>query len=512
MTDTLGAAAVRRWFEQGLRAMLAVRRRVDVLNVFPVPDGDTGTNLVLTLAGAARAAGRLPDDADLPALTAAAARGALVGARGNSGVILSQAMRGLARVSAGREHLDGPGLAQALTAAAEDAHRAVDRPVAGTILTVADVAAQAARGATDQSLAGVARAAVDAAVAALADTRSQLPVLAERDVVDAGAAGYVILLEALLTVVGDQRPGSRSARDSLAELWATPRPPATGPACALGQSVVGPDHPPGHAPPGSEDPGHEVMYVLRARTAEAALLRERLATVGDSVAVVGGSDATDAPGLWQVHVHTADPAAALTDPAAMEQVCIRSLSAPPLGVVAATRLPGLAGALAQTGAVVVLHPDPAGLERGVVDAAGPDVLVLTSDEPGTRLAEQVLSARGGLPGRPRTTVVPAGSEVALVAVLAELHPGAVDAQQAARIAGQVRTTGCALADLPGTLAGVLGPQDELVTAIMGRMDDDGARERAASALRASVRAGAPLAEVVILDGGQAAPELLVGVQ
>jgi len=502
VTDTLGAAAVRRWFEQGLRAMLAVRRRVDALNVFPVPDEDTGTNLVLTLAGAARAAGSLPAEADLPALTAAAARGALVGARGNSGVILSQAMRGLARASAGHEQLDGPALAQALTAAAEDARRAVDRPVAGTILTVADAAAQAARSAGDQDLTGVTRAAVDAATAALAETRSQLPVLAERGVVDAGAAGYVILLEALLSVIGDQRPASSRARESLAELWATPRPAAAGPSCALGPSVVG------AAEDGHGAPAYEVMYVLRARPAQAARLRDHLRTVGDSVAVVGGSETTDQPGLWQVHVHTADPAAALAGPA-MEQVCIRSLSAPPLGVVATTRLPGLAGALAQTGAVVVLHPDPAGLERGVVDAASSAVLVLACDEPSARLAERV-PGPAGLPGGPRVSVVRAGSEVAVAAVLAELHPGALDAEEAARVAGQVRATECAVDELPDAL--VLGPADEVVTAIVGELAEDGARERAASALQASVQAAAPQAELIVIDGGQATPELLVGVQ
>src|SRR5699024_1279480 len=125
----LGPADVRRWFEQGLRSLLAVRRQVDVLNVFPVPDGDTGTNLVLNLAGAARAVDRLGQDAGVAELTAAAARGALVGARGNSGVILSQAMRGLAQSAAGRESLDGPGLAAALRRAAQQAGEAFEQPV-----------------------------------------------------------------------------------------------------------------------------------------------------------------------------------------------------------------------------------------------------------------------------------------------------------------------------------------------------------------------------------------------
>ncbi len=500
MTDTLtvlGPADVRRWFEQGLRSLLAVRRQVDVLNVFPVPDGDTGTNLVLTLAGAARAAGRLGPEASLTALTAAAARGALVGARGNSGVILSQAMRGLARSVAGRDTLDGPATAAALTVAAQDARQAVARPVEGTVLTVAAAAARAAEEAPDRSLAGVVTAAAQGAARALADTRSQLPVLAERGVVDAGAAGYTVLLEALVAVVDGGGPATARAREALASL-PRPRPAADGTPCALGADVVGAEH--------GGDGDLEVMYVLHATAQEAAALRTRLDTVGESVAVVGGSDGPGERGLWQVHVHTADPTAVLADGA--EQVCVRSLSAPSSGVVACTRLPGLVAPLAATGAVVVLHPDPAGLERGVVDAGAREVLLLPCDEESAALATRVLSGGPLLPQR--VSVAVTRSELAVLAVASEQHPGAPAVERlsaADGVAAQVRTATGAVARLEETVAMLVRPGDELVTAVVGTVTTE-----VAGRLRSAVLAAAPEAEVLVLGSGVRGPELLLGVQ
>lgn len=514
MTETLtvlGPAAVRRWFEQGLRSLLAARRQVDVLNVFPVPDGDTGTNLVLTLAGAARAAGRLAPGATLTELTAAAARGALVGARGNSGVILSQAMRGLARSAAGRDALDGPATAAALAAAADGARQAVGRPVEGTVLTVASAAADAARDAADQSLVGVVGAATAAAVRALADTRGQLPVLAERGVVDAGAAGYVLLLEALAGVVDASRPAGRRGSEGLVALWSTPRPVAAEPGCVLGASVVG-EHDGGHA-------AFEVMYVLHATADGAGAVRARLDAAGESVAVVGGSDGPGERGLWQVHVHTDEPAAVLAGPADSEQVCVRSLGAPHLGVVACTRLPGLLAPLAATGAVVVLHPDAGGLERGAVDAGAREVLVLPCDDASAALAERTFAPGTDslLPGSPRVAVAATRSEPAVLAVVGEQRPGAAADERLAAaddVARRVRTASGTVAGLEDTVARLVGPADELVTAVVGTSTSPGtpARARLASQLRSAVGAAAPQAEVVVLDGGRPTPDLLLGAQ
>ncbi|WP_176554713.1 DAK2 domain-containing protein [Georgenia sp. 311] len=506
MTETLtvlGPAHVRRWFEQGLRSLLAVRRQVDVLNVFPVPDGDTGTNLVLTLAGAARAASTLGADAGLPELTAAAARGALVGARGNSGVILSQAMRGLAGAVAGHDVLDGPLLAAALRAAADEARRAVARPVEGTVLTVADAAAEAALGASDGTVAEVATSAARAAAVALADTRGQLDVLTESDVVDAGAAGYVILLDALAAVADDDAPDTPRARQALARLWSTPRPVPVGPVCGLGAGVVARG---GQA-------AFEVMYVLHATAPEAAALRERLGSVGESLAVVGGSDGHER-GLWQVHVHTDDPAAVLADPAVTEQVCVRSLTAPPTGVVACTRLPGLLAPLAATGAVLVLHPDAAGLERAIVDAGTPDVLLLPCDETSAALAREVGSL---LPDAQRVVVAGTREELAVLTVVADQRPGAGAQERlavAAEAVSRLRTRSCGLAEAGEVARELLHRDDELLTAVVGLDAAPGTPARAAleATLRSVVAETAPQADVLLLDGGRPAPDVLLGAQ
>ena len=553
--SVLDARTVRRWFEHALRSLLAVREQVDVLNVFPVPDGDTGTNLVLTLSGAADAAAHLPPGASLTRLTATAARGALVNARGNSGVILSQAMRGLARGVAGLDELDGPAFAEVLSASATGAREAVERPVEGTILTVADAAATAAREVADQPLLVVVRAAVRAAVAALEDTRSQLPVLTEREVVDAGAAGYVILLGALEAIVdGGGRldaETTRRARETLADLWSEPRPAPTEHGCSLGASVVGTGH-------GGDGGAFEVMYVLRAGEQDATALRARLDHHGDSVAVVGGidddgtDDATgadgsgDGVGLWQVHVHTDDPAAVLADPAAMRQVCVRSLHAPALAVVATTRVPGLVAPLAQTGAGVCLFPDDDGLRRAAVDTGAAEVLLLPCDAEAAALAHAVFpAARAGgeraasrpdaaatdtpapvtptdgpvpsaaLADRQRVHVLDSRDECVVLGVVGELALGPVtDRQLAVELVSRGRGAQAAAREAGAVVADLLRVDDEFLTVVTGARLAGTADEHTAvlAQLRAVLAERAPSAELVILDGGQESPDVLLGAQ
>ena len=523
MTDALrvlDARAVRRWFEHGLRSLLAVREQVDVLNVFPVPDGDTGTNLVLTLTGAADAASRLPADATLTQLTSAVARGALVNARGNSGVILSQAMRGLAQGVDGLAELDGAALARVLTSAARGAREAVERPVEGTILTVADAAARAAREVADDALLAVVCAAVRAAVAALEDTRSQLPVLTEREVVDAGAAGYVILLGALEAVVdgGGRLDGetTRRARETLAELWSEPRAPRPEHGCSLGESVVG------HAHPGGGDGGaFEVMYVLRASAPAAADLRGQLDRAGDSVAVVGGVDDDGELGLWQVHVHTDDPAAVLADPAAMSQVCVRSLRTPALAIVATTRVPGLAAPLAQSGAGVCVFPDDAGLRRAVVDTGAAEVLLLPCDEDSAALAQGIFPAVAGAAGRP-VHVLDSRADGVVLGVVSELAAVGLAGDDdvadqravATELVARSRGASCNAAEAPAVVARLVRPDDEILTVVTGAQLAAGSlgREDAVAAVIAALSEHAPSAEVVLVHGGQPAPDLLLGVQ
>ncbi len=201
--DALGAAELRRLvttFRDGLRSHQEVINR---LNVYPVPDGDTGTNMALTLESVTDEVAGLGPAEDLDATCRAIAHGSLMGARGNSGVILSQLLRGLAEglnCPSGRP--GGAEWSDGLTIADRLAREAVMRPVEGTILTVARGAAEGARSAAEagKSLVDVAEATRTAAAEALARTPSLLPVLEQAGVVDAGGAGLLLLFDALLTV------------------------------------------------------------------------------------------------------------------------------------------------------------------------------------------------------------------------------------------------------------------------------------------------------------------------
>ncbi|WP_354642454.1 DAK2 domain-containing protein [Kitasatospora camelliae] len=296
MLDTLDAPSVRTWCRLALTALGQAREEIDALNVYPVPDGDTGTNLYLTVESAASAldacfAERQPAGPGLAPAMAAVARGALVGARGNSGVILAQWLRGLSEVLS--QGGDPAALRKGLVRASEAAYQAVAVPVEGTLLTVAAAAARTAdqpsEGSRPDGLTAVAESAHRAALEALAHTPEQLDVLAEAGVVDAGGRGLVAVLGALVDAVSGQNPMGPVA---LRQEVAVPAPAAAG--CE------------GHErPPGPGHPAFEVIYLLDAPDEALPALRGRLAGLGDSL-VIGGGD-----GLWNVHVHVDDAGAAV---------------------------------------------------------------------------------------------------------------------------------------------------------------------------------------------------------
>jgi uncharacterized protein len=271
--EVLDPSAVRRWCTGAVAALEGARAELDDLNVYPVPDGDTGTNLLLTLQAADEAV-RSDPPGDVVATLASMARGAVLGARGNSGVILSQVLRGLAEALP--EAPGGGALATALGRAADLAWGAVAEPVEGTMLSVARGAADAA-GAAGGSLAAVARAAAGGAAAALERTPQQLPALAAAGVVDAGGRGLCLLLEALAAVVSPSP--------------AAPDAPARGPRGRSAREAA--------RETGSDAYGYEVHYLLDA--AETGPLRAELAGLGDSLVVVGTGE-----GTWTVHVHVND--------------------------------------------------------------------------------------------------------------------------------------------------------------------------------------------------------------
>ncbi len=264
-------------------ALRAHQEVVNRLNVYPVPDGDTGTNMALTLESVVA---ELADAADMAATCRAISHGSLMGARGNSGVILCQLLRGLCDVWKVAYEVDAAQVAASLRSASDAAYKAVQNPVEGTILTVAGAAATGACEAAvaGKQLADVLHAARSAATDALAHTPEQLPVLKQAGVVDAGGAGFVLLLDAFLHVVTGQ-----------------PLPEAPElPAGAL-SSVATEAMPAGGGGDGSADgPRYEVMYLLEAADEAIPGFRRAWSDIGDSIVVVGGE------GTWNCHIHTDD--------------------------------------------------------------------------------------------------------------------------------------------------------------------------------------------------------------
>jgi hypothetical protein len=330
--DTLDAAAVRRWCGSGLAALRAHQDEIDELNVYPVPDGDTGTNLVLTLTSAqqaltqdgtpgrpeaADAAGDEPPGAGqggtrtpLGHALRLMARGALLGARGNSGVIVSQILRGMADALASTVTVRGADLARALRSASEAAYAAVTRPVEGTVLSVVAAAAEAAARTGSDDLLAVARAAATAASEALARTPQQLPVLARAGVVDAGGRGLCLLLDALVDVLGGAVADGRVTPDAIekraveaVEIVEAVQIVEAVEAVQLGDTVpVAPTTQGRHTHTDeAHGYGYEVQYLLDAAPEAMSALRRALAAIGDSLVVVGTGDGD--PPTWNVHVH-----------------------------------------------------------------------------------------------------------------------------------------------------------------------------------------------------------------
>ncbi len=293
MLQALDEAAVRRWAHACCDTLARHREEIDGLNVFPVPDSDTGTNLLATMRAAYDAVRRNAEGSGTAEVLTVLARGALTGARGNSGVILSQLLRGMAESLGdltGDSGATGPALRLALRRAAELATAAVSDPMPGTVLSVLHAAADAAEGSASDELADVVAVTTDAATRALAETPQQLAVLARAGVVDAGGRGLVVLLEALHAVVTDRAvdPGPP----------AVAAPPRSAPLLRAARES------------GSTEYEYEVMYLLDSTDEDrAAKLRAELCRLGDCVAVVGsGSGAAQ---VFNVHVHCADIGAAV---------------------------------------------------------------------------------------------------------------------------------------------------------------------------------------------------------
>ncbi|MFN2464879.1 MAG: DAK2 domain-containing protein [Candidatus Dormibacteria bacterium] len=270
----------------GSRACLtANRERVNQLNVFPVPDGDTGTNMLLTLESAIEEISD-EDSSDLSVVTGRVAHGALMGARGNSGVILSQVLRGFSQGIGDATSVDTRQLARGFEEATAVAYRGVTKPTEGTILTVARKVSEAAvaRAADTDDVAELVQAVVNAAQRAVDETPSQLAVLREAGVVDAGGYGLMVILEGFLkTVKGQEIPGAA----------------APGVAAAPADTRVG-----AYALETPEEGwGFCTEFLIEAPAKPFTVVRDELTPMGNSAVIVGDDE------IVRVHIHTLDPGA-----------------------------------------------------------------------------------------------------------------------------------------------------------------------------------------------------------
>ncbi|MER7895385.1 DAK2 domain-containing protein [Streptomyces sp. NPDC096046] len=563
------AVAVRTWCGLALETLGRAREEIDAINVYPVADGDTGTNLYLTVESAVaaveavftgHAAASGPDGPSLADATRAMAHGALIGARGNSGTILAQLLRGMAQVLAGEgaARADGQGLRHALRHAADSARRAVAHPVEGTVLTVASAAADAADS-TEGDCGAVARAAYDGARAALAATPAQLPVLERAGVVDAGGRGLVAVLGALVETLTREKPGvlGGSARTGP---FSVPHARVGPGACsAVPVEGVRDEFADSAAAPGRDGPAFEVIYLLEAEDRAVERLRERLDALGDSLVVVGGD------GLWNVHVHVDDAGAAVEagiEAGRPHRIRITHFGAGDVHTTGAERPPreraqravvavvpgeGLAGLYTEAGATTVLarpgEPPASGeLVQALRRAHAREVVLLPNDadlrHTAAAAAEQVRTE--GI----RVALIPTRSAVQGIAALAVHEPdrrfdedvvsmtSAAGATRYAEVTvaehqswtmagicqagdvlglidGDVAVIGADVAETAETvLDRMLSAGGEMVTLVLG----DEAPDSVAEHLEGRVRERHLAVDTVVYRGGRQGALLLIGVE
>jgi len=313
----------------GLTASLswleANQQEINDLNVFPVPDGDTGSNMYLTLRSAVEEARHAPTPQAADSVLAAAAHGSLMGARGNSGVILSQILRGFAQGAAQRAHLDVSGIALAMTEASAVAYRAVMKPTEGTILTVVRdaAAAAAAAAATTDDIRVVLDHVVTEAHAAVERTIDQLQVLRDANVVDAGGFGLAVILEGFARAVSDtQAVAPAPALHRRSGEPALRLPPNPGDMAATGTAVS--RRGAAAVAPREQGWGYCTEFLINGPGLDVEAIQKELSALGESALVVGDPD------LVRVHIHTGDPAgliAAASSRGRMSKLKVEDMSA-----------------------------------------------------------------------------------------------------------------------------------------------------------------------------------------
>ena len=546
MVETVGPEFLTSWVQTAVEALGEARAEIDALNVFPVPDGDTGTNMYLTMEAAELAlatakqelepsTGPGQEDAQtLLVLSKSVVQGALVGARGNSGVILSQILRGMLRIdpiSDGSLRGSGEAVRAGLAEAQELAYEAVGDPKEGTMLTVIRYAAEAAAEVPEDDLALVIKAAADGAARALELTPTMLPVLAEAGVVDSGGKGIVVILDAFCEVVtGVRRPSPPDReRPHLPEL------------AGVVHDYAGPKY--------------EVMYLLHVDDAAVPDLRQQLGRMGDSLVAVGGD------GLWNVHVHVDDAGAPIEAAMAVgKPFRIKVTWLADLGshephpshargrvLICVAHGPGVVDLLEKSGAIPLfceprVAPSTGEFLAAITEASTGEVVILPSDK-NVRPAAEAAAAAANDEGF-RVAVLPTRSIVGSLAAVA-VHDPAMNFDQdvvaMSQAAGALRYGGVTVASReamtsagtcrPGDILGIVGGDfleigqsvaavasatldrltsagGELVTIVVGA----DAERRDVEAVTHNLEKRNPGVEVVVYEGGQPFWPMIFGVE
>ena len=423
------------WARRALSELERKRAEINELNVFPVPDGDTGSNMAHTMAAAVDAAAELPDSAGLTEVAEALAVGAVRGARGNSGVVLSQILRGFAQ-AASYGATEGEMLAVALTNAVGFVDRAIAEPVEGTIITVLRAAADAARPNAHLPLVDVASAATAAAQDALRLTQTQLPVLREAGVVDAGGAGLVAVLNTLTA----EADGAGEPED------------------------VDKHMPETHGTQGEL----EVMFSFRG---DLEALKGELAGLGDSLIVAPLND-----GEATVHIHSRDAGTVIEAAFALGEVADLRLEvltsavaagAPERLIIAVTPPGSVTSLYAASGAVTVV-PGPnvaADMLDAITRSGSNEVIVLPNGQlSNSELAEVENAARAVEQSITILPTVRLVSGIAALSVHDPAQPLATAAFAMSEAAGEMRTALAFRAEKGAlTLGGAVARGDVVVT-------------------------------------------------
>ena len=544
MVNMIGGKDFREMFAAATRWLEISAPEIDALNVFPVPDGDTGTNMLLTMRSSMEEAYRAPDNS-ISAVAERMARGALIGARGNSGVILSQFWRGLAQGMADRDTLDTNGMAEALKEAAVMARKGLTNPVEGTIITVASDVAKAAEkstiGCKEPDMVSLMKTVVNAAGASVARTPNLLPVLREAGVVDAGGQGlYTILEGAMRQLAGEMTQGIDFKKP---------------------QIIISdvPTKLPRVLSPVDEEPfGYCTEFVIVGEGLDQDEIKKKLEKKGQSLIVVGDEERV------RVHIHSLDPGNiihyATSHLGTLHQISIKNmdeqhldfmqmqkerLPVSDIGIVAVVAGEGLADVFTSLGAGAIvpggqtMNPSTKDILQAVEKVAAENVIVLPNNSNIVGTAEQVKTLT-----KKKVAVVPAKSIPQGVAALLAFDYEAnfesnvglmtgvmsqvksieiVRASRSAKIGGREIKKKQPMGLLDGELVAVANTLDGVLIQVLSKIDithagvatlyyGEGVELEEAEKVGATVREKYPHLEVEVVHGGQPHYSYLVSVE